>query len=101
MTNRENQRRLDSLAMLYLTALEGGDFEAIDDLWNKAEGDPDLSEMLHGLNAEFAAQQDAHAEAAASEQIVGAIEKHMPSAEVIRPAAGPVTMAEVAEIIRK
>ncbi len=59
MTDREYQLRLDKLAMLYLTAIEASDFNTISTLWTKAETDPALGEMLHGLNAAFVADQDA------------------------------------------
>jgi hypothetical protein len=101
MTDRENQCRLDVLAMRYLGALDAGDFHAIEALWKQAEGDPDLGDLLHGLNAELVADRQADTRAAVGREVVAAIEKHMPSAEVVRPASGPVTVAEVAEHIRK
>jgi hypothetical protein len=101
MTDRENQKRLDRLAMEYLTAVEGADFVAIETFWADAERDNELAEMLHGLNAELAADQEFETQAAISDRIVDTIEKHMPSAEVIRLPAGPLTVADVAEHIRK
>jgi hypothetical protein len=99
MTNRENQLRLDRLALQYLTAIEAEDFDTIDALWGQAADDADLDEMLHGLHAELVAGQDAQQRDAAA--VVAAIEEHLPSAEVIRPAAGPLTVAEVADYIRR
>ena len=58
MTNRENQQRLDRLALQYLAAVETEDFDTIDALWRQAADDADLDAMLHGLNAELEAEQD-------------------------------------------
>lgn len=101
MTERENQKRLDRLAMTYLTAVDAGDFDAIDALWIEAVGDAALSDMLHRLNAHLAAEQDADQQAAVADQVVAAIAAHMPSAEVIRPASRPLTVADVAEHLRR
>jgi hypothetical protein len=97
MTNRENQKRLDKFAMRYLTAIDAGDFDTLSDLWARAADDPDLCEMLHELNATLATED----REAATNAVVAAIEQHMPSAEVVRPAVGPLTVAEVADHIRK
>lgn len=101
MTSREKQHRLDQLALQYLAAVETEDFDTIDALWEQAADDADLDAMLHGLNAELAAEQDAQEHAAVASAVLDTIEKHMPSAEVIRPATGPLTVAEVAEHIRR
>lgn len=101
MTHREKQLQLDLLAMKYLAALEAGDFDALTAFWLQAENDPDLSEMLHGLNAELAADQDAVEASFAKATLDATIEKHIPSAEVILPASGPLMAAEVAEYLRK
>lgn len=92
MTDREDQRRLDRLARSYLAALDAGDFDRIDALWDRAGADPDLSDLLFALDEEIVAEQDRDA---------GAVEAHLPSAEVVGPAAGPLTVAEVAEHLRK
>lgn len=101
MTNRENQKRLDRLAMQYLSAVEACDFDAIEAFWAKADDDPELGEMLHGLNAELAAHYDDATRSELGAALVGAIEKHMPSAEVLRPVSTAVTVATVAEYLRK
>lgn len=101
MTNRENQHRLDTLALKYLQAVENEDFDTIDTLWEQAADDADLDAMLHGLNAEFVAEQDREENAAVASAVLEQIEKHMPSGEVIRPATGPLTVADVAEHIRR
>lgn len=53
MSNRQEQLRLDDLAMQYLTALDDQDADTIAALWLQAETDAVLCEMLHGLNAEL------------------------------------------------
>ena len=101
MTNRENQNRLDRLALQYLAAVETEDFDTIDALWKQAADDADLDAMLHGLNAGLVAEQDAQEHAAIASAVLGSIEQHMPSAEIVRPITGPLTVAEVAEHIRR
>jgi hypothetical protein len=101
MTDRENQLRLDALALRYLQAVESGDFDTIDALWEQAADDSDLDAMLHDLNAEWVADQDALENDPVAAAVVDQIEKHMPSAELIRAACGPLTVAEVAEQIRR
>ena len=101
MTNRENQHRLDRLALQYLAAVEAEDFETIDALFEQAADDAELDAMLHGLNAELVAEQDARERAAITAAVLDAVEQHLPSAEVIRPAVGRLTVAEVAEHIRR
>jgi len=97
MTNRENQKRLDKLAMRYLAAIDAGDFDTLADLWVRASDDPDLCELLHGLNATLA-EEDSQA---AGDAVVARIEQHMRSAEIIKPTEGPLTVAEVADHLRK
>jgi hypothetical protein len=101
MSDRENQKRLDRLAMEYLEAVEAGDFDAIETLWVNAETDAGLAEMLHGLNAELVAEQDAQVRTAVGEEVLAAMRQHMPSAEVIGSERPPVTVAMVAEHLRK
>ncbi len=101
MTNRENQHRLDRLALQYLAAVETEDFDTIDALWRQAVDDADIDAMLHGLNAELVVEQDAQEHAAITSAVLNSVEKHMPSAEILRPKTGPLTVAEVAEYIRR
>lgn len=92
MTDRETQRRLDRLAMHYLDAVDAGDLDAVAALWEQAESDADLAEALHALNAELAAEADRTAAAT----VAAAAEAHLTSGEVVHPAAGPVTVGDVA-----
>ena len=84
MTSRENQKRLDKLAMRYLTAIDAGDFNTLAELWDRAGDDPDLCEMLHGLNATLADETNQ----AAGDAVVAAIEQHMPRAQIVKQAGG-------------
>ena len=101
MTDRERQRQLDLLAMQFVDALEAGDFKTIDRLWATAALDPELETVLIETAAELAQAYDAEAQAGVEAAVVEAVERHMPSAEVMRPAAGPLTVSEVAEFIRR
>ncbi len=101
MTDRENHHRLDELALRYLAAVETEDFDTIGALWEQAADDPDLDAMLHGLNAELAAEQERQEQDSLAAAVVEQVERHMPSAEVMRPTTGPLTVAEVAEYIRR
>ena len=92
MTDRETQRRLDRHAMQYLAAVDAGDLDAVAAFWGQAETDAGLAEALHALNTELAAGADRTAAAT----ITAAVEKYLTGAEVVRPATGPVTVADVA-----
>ena len=74
MNERENQQRLDKLAMKYLTAIDAGDFDTIDVLWMQAEHDADLGEMLHELNAEVAASQETDDQTRIDTEVIAAID---------------------------
>jgi hypothetical protein len=100
MTSRENQHRLDQLAMLYLAAVESADFDVIDALWERAAQDAQLTEMLHGLNVEAGLDHEREEAAATDAAVLRLIEQHLPSAEVVRPATGPLSVAEVANHLR-
>ena len=101
MTNRENEHRLDQLALKYLAAVDTEDFDTIGALWEQAADDADLDAMLHGLNAELVAEQEAQENATIASVVLDTIDKNMPSAKVIRPTTDPLTVAEVAEHIRR
>jgi hypothetical protein len=90
-------RDYDVSAMRYLAAVEAEDFAAIAEMWSQAELDPQLAAMFHELHAELAAANGDRAEA----KVVAMIEKLLPSAIVERPVAKSVTVAEVAEQLRR
>lgn len=84
---------LDAQAARYLIAIEAEDFDLQGDLWHLAAHDPELEEAFHAVHAglgEDAAEKTATA-------ITDAVAKHLPSAEIVRPTAGPVTVGMVAD----
>jgi hypothetical protein len=99
--NRERQRQLDLLAAQFIAALDAGDFDAVARLWALAADDAELEACLVETAEALGEAYDQEALAAAGEQVTDLIEKHMPSAEVMRPAAGPLTAADVAEHLRR
>ncbi len=101
MTDRERQRQLDLLAMQFVDALEAGDYATIDRLWATAAMDPELETVFIETAAELAQAYDAESQAGIEAAVLEAVEQHMPSAEIMRPAAGPLTVSEVAEFIRR
>ncbi len=99
MNEREREARLDLFAFRYLEAIQAGDLDAVDMLWAEADEDPELETLLHEVNDVLATEMidQAHAEAA----VTAAVEQHMPSAKIIRPSAGPLTVGDVAEDIHR
>jgi hypothetical protein len=87
---------LDLTAARYLDALERDDFDAMAELWQLALADHELEAVLHEVHAGLLDEQASEAAAAAKEALTAAVEKHLPSAEIIRPSTGPVTVADVA-----
>lgn len=87
----------DVSAMRYLAAVEAEDFAAIAEMWTQAERDSQLAAMFHELHAELAATSGDRVEAS----VVATIEKLLPSAIVERPVAKLMTVAEVAEQLRR
>jgi hypothetical protein len=100
MTDRERQRQLDLLAIQFVDALEVGDFATVDQLWSACATDPEMETVFLDTAAELAQTYEAETRAQLEAAFVEAVEKHLPSAELIRPPAGPLTVAEVAEFIR-
>lgn len=101
MTNRENQQRLDRIAMTYLAAIDAGDFDAIDALWERAAEDVDVSEMLHSLNSELMLEQDASDNARIDQAVLDTLRKHLPSGEIVQPSSDILEVREVAEYVLK
>lgn len=54
--HREEERRLDRLAMRYLTAFDADDFDTLSALWHLAETDAGLCQALLDLNAALAGE---------------------------------------------
>jgi hypothetical protein len=101
MTDRERQRQLDLLAIQFVDALEAGDFATVDKLWSACATDPELESIFLDTAGELAQMHEAETRAQLETAVVEAVEQHMPSAELIRSPAGPLTVAEVAEFIRR
>jgi hypothetical protein len=77
----------------YLDALERGDVAELQRLWRLAETDAELQTAFREIHAGLLEEQDAELMGT----IAAAAQKHLPSAEVVRPATGPVTVADVAD----
>jgi hypothetical protein len=97
MNPTDRRLRLDLAAARYLDALERDDFAAMEAVWQLAAADPELDAALREVHAGLIEEQSTVAAAAARAALTAAVETHLPSAEVVRPAAGPVTVADVAD----
>jgi hypothetical protein len=97
MNDRQNQLRLDLLVNRYLDAVETGDLETVSRLWAESENDTELQDALHAINEALAAETSDEAAGAAA--VTSAVERHMPSAAIIQPASGPITVGDVAEYL--
>jgi hypothetical protein len=86
---------LDFMAARYLEAVERNDFDEQDRLWEIAGTDAELEEAFHQLHLAWAGE----AEQNLSSEIADSVTKHLRSAEIIRPNAGPVTVADLANEI--
>ncbi len=93
MTDRD----IDRLAAAYLDALDRGDLDALDRIWELAAADPGLEQALQELHAALDAEDRRDAGQRVAAAVAAAVEQHLPSAEVLRPAGGPVTAADVAD----
>ena len=76
----------------YLDALERGDEAELRRLWQQAEADPELLAAFREIHAGLLEEE----EAGLVGVIWAAAEENLNSAEVVRPTAGPVTVADVA-----
>jgi len=92
----QDRMRISLAAARYLEALENGDDAALEALWRDAAADDNLLDAFREINVgilEEALERDATQVQSA---VADAVAKHMPSAEIVRPVAGPVTVADVA-----
>jgi hypothetical protein len=85
--------RIDLAAARYLDALERDDHAALADLWELAAADAALLAAIHDIHAGLIEERLQ----AAADAVAAAVEAHLPSAEVVRPATGPLTVADVAD----
>jgi hypothetical protein len=93
MTDRD----LDRITASYLRALDRGDFATLDRIWERAATHADLEQALQELHAALDAEDEHEAERQAATVVTAAVGQHLPSAEIVRPASGPVTVADVAD----
>jgi hypothetical protein len=96
--NSNNRRlQLDLTAARYLDALERDDFTTMADIWQTARTDPELGAILREVHAGIIEEQTRAAAASSFATLTAAVETHLPSAEIVLPEVGPVTVADVAD----
>ncbi|MDB5311569.1 MAG: hypothetical protein JWO38_5771 [Gemmataceae bacterium] len=93
MNSNDRSLWVDLTAARYLAAIEQDDFDTQLELWRVAATDPDLEAAFHEIHAGVIEEQGG----AVSAAVGAAVEKHLTSGEVVRQAAGPVTVADVAD----
>lgn len=96
MTPNPDRVRLELLAARYLEAVELDDFETQEQLWKLAELDPRLVEVFRQVHEDLLAEQDEAEATRTTDAITSAVEQHLPSAEIVKPNHGRVTVADVA-----
>lgn len=97
MTDRE----IDRLADEYLAALDTADRPELDRIWELAAFDPELEAVLHELHAALDEGDRVRDARTAKPALADAVRTHLPSAEIIVPISGPVTVGDVArELLR-
>ncbi len=97
MTDRD----IDRLADEYLAALDAADSPELDRIWELAAFAPELEAVLHELHAALDEDDKRRAERTVKPALVDAVRTHLPSAEIIEPNLGPVTVGDVArELLR-
>jgi hypothetical protein len=93
MTPNDRRLWIDLTAARYLEAVERDDFDAQVELWALAARDAELEAAFHEIHAGLVEEL----QAATVTAVDAAAEKHLTSGEVVRPAAGPVTVGQVAD----
>jgi hypothetical protein len=99
MTPNDRRRRHDLAAARYLEAIERDDFDAIAALWADAATDAELAVALREVHAGLVDEQKWVADTTATLTVAAAVEQHLPSAALIRPQAGPITVSDVADSV--
>lgn len=89
--------RRELLAAKYLQAVESDDFAAQEEFWKLAESEPELVDLFQQVHDDLIAEQDAAETAKATAGIAESVERHLPTAEIVRDPVGPVTFADVAD----
>lgn len=93
MNTADRRLWLDLQAARYLAAIDAEDFDTQDAVWALAAHDTELEAALHAVHEGVNTERDA----ATARAVADAVAEHLPSAEVIRPTAGRVTVAMVAD----
>ncbi len=93
MTPSDRRLWIDLMTARYLDALERFDFDVQDELWELAATDPELEEAFHSLHVGLEEEQSERE----AETIAEAVAKHLPSAEIVCPTVGAVTVGMVAD----
>ncbi len=97
MNPKDYRLFVDLVAARYLDALENDDHAAMEGIWKLAAEHPDLEKALHEVH-EGLLEEQAQADLAAAEAALAkVVEKHLPSAEIVRSGDRPVTVADVAD----
>lgn len=92
MTNRE----LDRWTAEYLDAFDAFDVAELERIWEYASREPQLEAALLDLHVALEREAEELEQQTAESAIISAVEKHLPSAEIVRPVQGPITVADVA-----
>ena len=93
MTNRE----LDRWTAEYLDAFDTFDVLELERIWEYASHEPQLEAALLDLHVALEEEAEELEQQTTQSAITLAVEKHLPSAEIVRPIQGPVTVADVAD----
>src|SRR5262245_32940901 len=91
MNPTERRLQLDLAAARYLDALDRDDFATMAELWKSASDDHELEAVLREVHAGLLEERHQEELAAVTDGIAIAIERHLPSAEIIRQPDGPIT----------
>src|SRR5690349_17966475 len=97
MNPTDRRLQLDLAAARYLAALERNDFPAMAAAWALALEDPELEAVLREVHAGLIEEQAGGDAAVVTAALTAAVDRHLPSAEIVRASAGPVTVGNVAE----
>jgi len=97
MNPSDRRLQLDLAAARYLDALERDDFTAMADIWRLALVEPELEAVLREVHTGLIEEQSREATTAAAATLAAAVDSHLPSAEIIRPGSGRITVGDVAE----
>src|SRR5262245_54110847 len=89
--------RISIAAARYFEALERDDQFTLELLWDSAAADPDLLAAFRDIHAGLIEEQQAETATRLTQRVTAAVEEHLTSGEILRPAAGPITVADVAD----